>query len=269
MEFAFRPGNRAPAAAAEVRSVEIDGLRLAYTVSGSGPAAVLIHGLAGSGRWWDPVVPDLARDHTVHVLDLVGFGASARQPFVLEGAATQIARFMDMLGIGRALVVGHSMGGLIAAELAADRPDLVERLVLVDACGLPFRQSLVQHAVNLVRSTLTASPSFLALSLVDTLRAGPLTLVRATRAVLRSDLSSRLARIEAPTLVLWGEHDPLIPADTGRALARALANGSFAIVEGAGHSPMWERPERFSRRLRSFMRACRAPVARSTAALAA
>jgi pimeloyl-ACP methyl ester carboxylesterase len=244
-----------------IRSVEIEGLRLAYTVTGSGPPAVLVHGLGGSGRWWAPVVPDLARDHTVHVLDLVGFGASANQPFSLESAALQVAAFMDALGISGALVVGHSMGGLICAELAADRPDLVDRLVLVNACGLPFRRSLVEHALCLVRSTLASPRAFLQLAVADTLRAGPLTLIRATRSVLASDLSAKLARIRAPTLVIWGEHDPLIPAATGRALAQALADGSFAIVEGAGHSPMWERPERFSRRLREFIRARRAKVA--------
>jgi pimeloyl-ACP methyl ester carboxylesterase len=248
-----------------IRSVEIEGLRLAYTVTGSGPPAVLVHGLGGSGRWWSPVVPDLARDHTVHVLDLVGFGASANQPFALESAALQVAAFMDALGIHGALLVGHSMGGLICGELAADRPDLVDRLVLVNACGLPFRRSLVEHALCLLRSTLGSPRAFVQLAIADTLRAGPLTLIRATRSVLASDLSVKLERIRAPTLVLWGEHDPLIPAATGRALAKALADGRFAIVEGAGHSPMWERPERFSRRLREFIRSRRRSIARSRA----
>ncbi len=239
---------------ADTRSVEIGGVRLAYTVAGSGAPAVLIHGLGGSGRWWDRVVPALSRDHTVHVIDLVGFGASAGQRFTLERAAHQIAAFMDALGIADALVVGHSMGGLIAAELAADRPDLVGQLVLVDAAGLPFRARFVTHVMNVVRSTLESSPTFLAMAFVDSLRAGPFTLIAATRSILASDLSEKLGRIAAPTLVLWGANDPLIPADTGRELTNALRDGRFEIVEGAGHSPMWERPERFTALVRQFVR---------------
>jgi pimeloyl-ACP methyl ester carboxylesterase len=187
----------------------------------------------------------------------VGFGASGGQPFALEAAARQIAAFMDALGIAEALVVGHSMGGLIAAELAADRPDLVDRLVLVDAAGLPFRASFLTHVVNVLRATLESSPTFLAMAVVDTLRAGPFTLARATRSILASDLSEKLARIAAPTLVLWGADDPLIPAATGRQLASALPDGRFELVEGAGHSPMWERPERFSALVRQFVHARR------------
>jgi pimeloyl-ACP methyl ester carboxylesterase len=255
---------------AVARSIAIGGVRLAYTVAGSGAPAVLIHGLGGSGRWWGPVVPALARDHNVHTIDLVGFGASAGQRFSLEAAADQIGAFMDALGITGALVVGHSMGGFIAAELAADRPELVDRLVLVDAAGLPFRARFVTHAMNALRATLESSPRFLAMAAVDTLRAGPFTLIAATRSILASDLSEKLGRIAAPTLVLWGADDPLIPAATGRDLARALRDGRFELVDGAGHSPMWERPERFTALVRAFVRGPRRiPDTGSTAPLAA
>lgn len=87
----------------------------------------------------------------------------------------------------------------------------------------------------------------------DALRAGPSTMWRATREVLSADLSSRLDAVQADTMVVWGEKDPLLYPELGRKLAEQLAKARFVCVEGAGHNPMWDRPQRFNEPLLDFL----------------
>src|SRR4051794_39932286 len=146
----------------ERRRAEIRSATIAYEVAGAGPPVVLVHGLSGSTRWWRRNIGALTPHQRVYVVDLIGFGASrARHPFALSEAASFLARWLDHLGLERVSVVGHSMGGLIAAELAADAPDRVDRLVLVDPAALPFETGLVAHAISLVHELRYISPSFL------------------------------------------------------------------------------------------------------------
>lgn len=120
------------------RFVSIDGLRTYYRVAGSGPAVVLLHGLGSSHLTWDTTIDVLAEHFTVYTLDLPGFGysdkpaayASARQE------AAFVKRFLAGLGVERATVIGHSMGGAAALWLAAEHPNRVERLVLVNAAEI-------------------------------------------------------------------------------------------------------------------------------------
>jgi pimeloyl-ACP methyl ester carboxylesterase len=97
------------------------------------------------------------------------------------------------------------------------------------------------------------SLSFLPVLVRDALRAGPLTMARAVREVLSADLSHRLEAVQAKTMVVWGEKDSLLDPALGRELARRLARACFACVEGAGHNPMWDRPQRFNQLLLDFL----------------
>jgi pimeloyl-ACP methyl ester carboxylesterase len=104
---------------------------------GAGPPLILLHGLAGSARWWSRNLPSLSRFFRVIAIDLPGFGASHRGHWLdLDEVADQLVATMGQLGIDRASVIGHSMGGLIAGGLAADHPERVDRLILVDAAFL-------------------------------------------------------------------------------------------------------------------------------------
>jgi pimeloyl-ACP methyl ester carboxylesterase len=145
----------------DYRQAQIGPAIIAYQVAGDGAPIVLIHGLSGSSRWWARTIEPLAERFRVHVVDLIGFGASrGGLHFVLDQPASYLAGWMKEIGIERAGMVGHSMGGYIAAELAADHPEQVERLVLVDAAALPFSQSIVQHGVSLIRALRHMRPSF-------------------------------------------------------------------------------------------------------------
>src|SRR5918992_1428287 len=129
----------------ERRYVQVGSSTMYAEISGSGQPLILVHGLGGSTRWWARNVPALARSCRMYVLDLLGFGRSRGQRFVLRDAAGLLVHWMDQLGLARASIVGHSMGGFIAAYIAAQFPERVERLVLVDAAALPLERLDLRH----------------------------------------------------------------------------------------------------------------------------
>lgn len=222
-------------------------------VLGSGEPVVMIHGLSGSNRVWSRNAAHLAHRFEVHLLDLHGFGRSRGQPFVLSEAAGVVAHWMHQMGLSRAHIVGHSMGGYIATDLAASHPELVERLVLVDAVAVPIERSLLGGAFGLVQALKYAPMEFLPTVLVDAYRAGPRTLVDATLQVMFANLSDRLEQIQAPTLIIWGRHDTLLPLELGLKLHFQLPQADFKIIEGAGHNPMWEKPQAFNQVLLNYL----------------
>jgi pimeloyl-ACP methyl ester carboxylesterase len=232
---------------------QVGPLTVHYEVAGEGPAVVLVHGLSGSGRWWAYNVPALAERYRVYNVDLVGFGRSRGQRLVLREAGAWLAEWLQVTGIMQAHLVGHSMGGYIVTEVAASAPETVRRLVLVDALVLPIGRGLVRHALDLARAVRYMRPSFLPVLVGDVLRAGPRSLWAATQEVLSADLSSRLEAVQAETLVIWGERDTLLDPALGRKLAGRLARARFVCVEGAGHNPMWDRPQRFNKLLLDFL----------------
>jgi pimeloyl-ACP methyl ester carboxylesterase len=238
----------------ERRRANLGPATIAYEVAGAGPPVVLVHGLSGSSRWWRRNIGALTPHRRVYVVDLIGFGASrARHPFVLAEAASYLTQWLDQLELARVSLVGHSMGGLIAAELAADAPERVDRLVLVDPAVLPLDTHLTTHALSLLGELRTISPSFLPVLVADALRAGPLTLWRAAMALMLADLRPKLAQIRAPTLVIWGERDALAPLAFAQQLAQYLQYEELVVIKGAGHVPMWDCPQAFNRVLTGFL----------------
>lgn len=235
------------------RRTEVGPLTVHYEITGEGPAVVLLHGLSGSGRWWTYNVPALARRYQVYNIDVVGFGRSRGQRFVLREAASWLAEWLQVVGIAQAHFVGHSMGGYMATELAAMAPERVGRLVLVDALVLPMGRGMLQHAFGLARAVRYMRLSFLPVLVRDVLRARPLTVWRATREALSADLSYRLDAVQAETLIIWGENDTLLAPRLGRELAERLPRARFILVKGAGHNPMWDRPQLFNRLLLDFL----------------
>ena len=230
-------------------------------ISGVGQPLILVHGLGGSTRWWARNVPALARSCRVHVIDLRGFGRSRGQRFVLREAAGLLVGMMDQCGLARASIIGHSMGGLIAAYIAAQFPARVERLVLVDAAALPLERLSWHQACRMVRGLPYLPLTLLPVLGMDALRAGPLTLIKALRELGGMDIRLDLARIEAPTLILWGEHDATLPVAVGTRLHEHLPQAEFRVIAGAGHVPMWGRPTAFNQEVIQFLGRGNAPTA--------
>lgn len=223
--------------------------------TGDGPDLVLLHGLAGSSGWWERNIPALSVDYRVTAIDLPGFGSSHPDArLILDELPARLAGFLGGLGIERTHVIGHSMGGLVAGGLAADHPERVDRLVLVDAGFLSLDPTLRHRITGPLRTLPWTSPTILPVMLRDLARAGPLRMVRATSEVLRNDWHDKLPAIAAPTLVIWGEHDRVCHPRIGSQIAATVPGAKLVVIPGAGHNPMWEKPAAFDREVLAFLR---------------
>jgi pimeloyl-ACP methyl ester carboxylesterase len=212
------------------------------TVTGDGDPVVLLHGMAGSSRWWAPVAERLAERHAVHSLDLRAAPSAAVEA---------VERYLEPLA--PVPLVGHSLGGLVAARVAARQPDLVARLALVAPAGVPPGYGPLGYALPLAREVAGATPSFLRLLALDALRTGPFALLRSARELLGDDVRHELGAVRAPTLLLWGERDALVPAALAEAFAAALPHARLVLVRGARHMPMLERPDETAAALLDFL----------------
>jgi pimeloyl-ACP methyl ester carboxylesterase len=225
----------------------VDGRTARFTVAGSGDAVVLVHGLAGSRRWWSPLVPALAAHRRVYALDLPRPGRTTPP----SGWSTWLARWLDVAGLERADVIGHSLGGIVAAEFAATCPDRVQRLVLVAPAGIPCGRGLVGRTLPLA-GALAGLGGWLPMVVGDAVRAGPVSVLRATTFVWTRDLRAELSGVQAPTLLLWGDRDRLVPARVADEWHRILPASRIAYVS-CGHVPMLEAPDQVATEILGFL----------------
>jgi pimeloyl-ACP methyl ester carboxylesterase len=232
----------------------VGGYSVRYEMAGEGEPAVLVHGLSGSTRWWSRNVPVLAERYRVYLVDLPGFGAMRRlHRFVLGEAASWLSAWMEAVGLEGAHLVGHSMGGYVCVRLAARRPEIVGRLVLVAPAGVPTGRSMFGYLSPLLSAVRYATPYFLPILLYDALRMGPVTLWRAARDLLAEDVREDLQRIGAPTLLIWGENDTLVPAAVGTVLREEIPDSRLLVLKRAAHVPMFDRPDEFNAALLAFL----------------
>jgi len=200
-------------------------------------------------------VQAIAERYRVYLVDLPGFGTMrrSRRRFVLAEAASWLSEWMDAVGLERAHLVGHSMGGYICLHLAASRPEAVRHLVLVAPAGVPIERSMVGYLGPLLAAARYATPSFLPVLARDALRTGPTTIWRAARKILAEDVRDDLRRIGAPTLLVWGERDTLVPPAVGDLLREQIPGSRLLLYEGSSHVPMFDRPEEFNAALLAFL----------------
>jgi pimeloyl-ACP methyl ester carboxylesterase len=237
------------------REVRVSGYPVRYRTAGEGEPLVLLHGLSGSSDWWRRNVPELARRYQVFLLDLPGFGAMRRQRrrFSLAESAAWLLSWAEAVGLERMSLIGHSMGGYVGIKLAAEHPETVDRLVLVAPAGTTGRRSIIRHLPPLLLAAYRSTPSFFPMFVYDTLRMGPATLWRASREILAADVSEELPGISTPTLLVWGEQDPLVPPTAGKLLRSQMPSSRLVVLEGTSHVPMFDRPEKFNETLLSFL----------------
>jgi pimeloyl-ACP methyl ester carboxylesterase len=221
-------------------------------------AVVLVHGLAGSVRWWSQNVRSLCAHFRVIIPDLIGFGQTQRVgslPTIPE-AAEVLCSWMHELKIVPAHLIGHSMGGQIAVHVAAQLPVTIERLVLVDAAGIPRRlnvREVARSAMQMAPPRAWGDPRFLRTIAADAWVAGPRTLFEATRAILQDDVRPLLPEISVPTLVIWGERDRLIPQEHAEVFRDCIPGARLVVLQRAAHNPMVDRPGAFNRVVTRFL----------------
>lgn len=255
------------------------GVRIAYEATGAGPPLVLVHGL-GYARWgWEPVAPRLAEDFTVVALDNRGIGASdvPPGPYSTRALAADVVAVLDAAGVERAHVVGTSLGGMAAQELALGWPERVDRLVLASttpggdmAFPLPERTlALMAEAPSLdpdvalrrfvenalAHRTVTERPELVRRIHERRLSFPPDPAGWQAQAAAGAahDAFGRLARIRAQTLVLHGADDGVVDPRNAELLERGIPGARRLVFEGAGHLLPWEEPERFAGVVRDFL----------------
>lgn len=216
---------------------------LAYRVRGSGRPVVLLHGLWNSSGLWQPAMEHLSAHYQIYAPDLPAHGKTPpRLPWKLREVAALLASWMRSLALPPATVIGHSMGGALAIMLAAAEPEMVHRLALVNAAGLPmqqpFLQALVRTGMNFTNSqtarynTRYSSPN----------RLQALAIWQATHEVLNCDVRPDLKAIRCPTLIVWGMRDPLLPVRSAVALQRAIPSAELALLPNVRHQVPRQAP---------------------------
>jgi pimeloyl-ACP methyl ester carboxylesterase len=277
----------------ERSEIVLHGHRVRYRRAGRGPLLVLLHGIAGSSATWEDVFPWLSQRHTVLAPDLLGHGESSKPEgdYSLGAYANAIRDLLEALGERRATIVGHSLGGGVAMQLAYQFPERCERLVLVSSGGLgrelhallraaalpgaevvlPWlcvagRQSVGRIVHALGGFGLRASADleetwrgFVSLEEPEARRA----FLRTVRGLIdlggqRVSASDRLyLAAELPTLIVWGERDALIPVRHGREARQRIRGSRLEIFPGAGHFPHRDDPQRFAAVLLDFVQGTR------------
>jgi N-formylmaleamate deformylase len=242
--------------------------RIGVEVHGTGPDVVLIPGLSSSPRVWDATIAAVPgyRYHVIHVAGFDGrpAGANASGP-VLVPVAEEIARYIREAHLERPAIVGHSMGGTIAMMIAARRPELIGRIMVVDMLPQPaglFGGS-AQGAAPLADFMATPGGSRLFNSLMAVFSppevargSDPAVVGRATRDLATTDLSGRLARIRAPFTVVYASPDRLASPAVDDSFERAYAparNVRLVRIDGSGHMVMLDQPARFRAELARFL----------------
>ncbi len=273
------PSETQPAAIFDAWDIHLHGHRGVYRAAGSGPPVVLIHGMVNSSRHWEQVALRLADRYTVIAPDLIGHGDSAtpRGDYSLGAHAASIRDLLSVVGIERATIVGHSLGGGVAMQFFYQFPQRVERMALISSGGLgqevspllrgaalPGANALLRAAANphllealegagrRLRDRGWAKAVYLQ-AIVRAMR--PLETAGGREAflrTLRSVIDIRGQRVSArdrlylldgfPTLIVWGERDNTIPIDHGREAQAAIEGARFETLPRAAHFPHLEDP---------------------------
>jgi pimeloyl-ACP methyl ester carboxylesterase len=271
-----------------VKTVQIQGHRIAYLDHGQGSPVILIHGLGGSLWQWEQQQAALSSAHRLITLDLLGSGLSDKPDidYTPEVMLTSLREFMDALHLPRASLVGNSLGAGLAIGMALTYPDRVDRLILIS--GLPdhvhdktsspmLRRGIegwVPEWVIRFGNVLTGrsatrrilkeivydhsllTPAVIERSYRNRSRPGiihPIVSLMRNLHLWEAGFARQLHEVHHPTLIVWGSQDRLFPPQVGRDLQAVIAGSSFALIPDAGHIPQWERPAAVNSVLLNFL----------------
>jgi len=262
------------------RTAAVDGVTATYLEAGTGPVLLLVHGWAGNIYNWKEVILPLSQNFRVIAVDLPGSGQSScdsGRQYTTTAYADFLAHFLDALQIKKASVLGNSMGGQVAAEFALNYPDRIEELILCDAAGAGNFPGLFKLAgvvmtgrtviplIHLVfpvkEEKLLKQPESERLRVrlaeerysSDARACTGRALSASMKSMVRHDLSDRLGRIHAPTLVIWGSNDDLLPVATADRFAAKIAGSKKVIIAGGVHTPMQWKPAEFTAAVMRFL----------------
>jgi pimeloyl-ACP methyl ester carboxylesterase len=251
--------------------VEIDGITVRHADRGSLRQAedlpvLVLHGWGAHLEAVEPIVAALEGETRVIALDLPGFGKSDPPPETWDADDYMrfLLRFLDELGVDRVHLLGHSNGGRVAICMAAERPERVGRLLLVDSAGLPPRRGMKYRAkVSVAKAGKVAGrmgapgerlQERLRSRVASTDYLNATEAMRGTfRALIAQDLSDRMPRVRATTLLVWGDQDDDTPLWMAHRMEELIPDAGLAVFEGAGHFSYADEPARFGSVARLFL----------------
>jgi abhydrolase domain-containing protein 6 len=244
---------------------------VAYLQAGSGPALVIIHGIGGHKEDWQSIIDAMADSHTVYAIDMIGFGGSSKTAptITIADQADAVVALLDAEMIAKADLIGNSVGGWVAATVAANHPDRTERLVLVDPAGFAamfegpspvnFYPTTVEDMQNtlsfVLHSDWAHTPEF-ATKALDALNASgdAATAERVFAGLFTSTrLEELMPLISAPTLVVWGAEDRLFPPALADMVAGSIAGAEKVLIPAAGHFPQIDNLDGFLGPVQAFL----------------
>ncbi len=273
---AVRPSVKIPVSGIQINTVEM----------GSGLPLLLLHGLGGSWEDWSPVLDFLSSHFQVIAIDFPGFGESdaPQVEYSIPWLSDIVAKFLRERNLERVRVAGHSMGALVALNLAAQENSPVEKLVVVDAVGAGDKAAFLSHVMTrkiirpdsrwnfmegplrdeftgMVADALSRQKSRTAREFFESMPRVPFTgrslvpmtpAVQLSAAIMDFNLEPKLASIRQPTLILWGKNDPIAPPHDAEFLQQRIPHAALKFME-CGHSPMQEHPAEFTREITGFL----------------
>jgi non-heme chloroperoxidase len=252
-----------------------NGVRLSYAEQGNprGHAVILLHGYSDSWFSFSPILPLLDPKYHVYALDLRGHGNSdrPREGYTVRDLAGDVLAFMDDQRLARVTVIGHSMGSLVAQQVALRAPERVARLVLINSTARPgasrglheiavavrgFRDSVPESFIHDFQLSSVYRPvgaEFMSRVIAES-RKLPLHAWRgAIEGMLATEPAAALATSRIPALLLWGDRDGVFSREEQRELQQLIGTAELITYPETGHTPHWERPEEVVRDIHAFL----------------
>jgi pimeloyl-ACP methyl ester carboxylesterase len=253
--------------------VTVHGHKIAYYQAGKGNVLILIHGLGADARHWSANIDALSQNFQVIAIDQIGYGQSDKplMRYTVENFSDCVHGFMQALQIPQATLVGNSLGGWIALDLAIRHPQIVDKLVLVDSAGLHPATSLQMPAgeqkklsplntrwffdfmeANKAWATTDLGPNAFERHVEN----GDSYTVASSLAEMisgREFEDKKLDKVHAPTLIIWGADDVLIPLAMGQQLNKGIAGSQFVVIQSTGHIPMVDKAAEFNQAVLKFL----------------
>ena len=216
---------------------------------------VFVPGFGASGRSLLPTARALPAERPAFVVDLAGFGQSERPPVRLDlaGHAAVLASWWRAMGLPRAFWVGHSFGSQVAGQLAVQSPEIVERLALLSPTVDPRARTLRAQLGRLLRDAFREPVPLLSILVRDYVRAGPGALLHTARLAVGDRPEERLPAIQAPTLVVCGARDPLVPTPWAGQVQRLLRLGELVVIPRAAHAVTYDAPQQVAAAIEDFL----------------
>ena len=255
------------------QTVMVHGHKIAYYEAGKGSVVILLHGLGADSRHWAANIDALSQNFRVIALDQIGYGQSDKplMRYTVENFADYLHGFLQAVKIPKASLVGNSLGGWVALDFTLRHPQMVEKLVLVDAAGLRPTAALKMPEGG--RKTLSPLNTHWFFDLMEANKAwattdlGPNAFERhvqngdsytvassvAEMITGREFEDKKLGKVHVPTLIIWGRDDMLIPLAMGEQLHKGIAGSQMIVIDGTGHIPMVGKPAEFNQAVGKFL----------------